>query len=119
MRAATDLALRLMDLNAEGNDAVGYRLQARLPVAESSGESWYVVKENGRYRVLAVGSFLPRLGAEALRRMDQGDIAGAQQWLDWARDALDAVSADGSGPRLAFPLASRHNGRASPETRHR
>jgi len=75
----------LMEFTSEGDDDAGYR----IGVTDDEGNvdcTWYVVREEGAYRVLPAGPSLANLGAEALRRLDAGDAAAARRWLDraWA-----------------------------------
>jgi tetratricopeptide (TPR) repeat protein len=89
LRVAVDLALGAMELRTDGDPKVGFRVQTQLAAKGGAGNrSWFVVREGGRYRLLAIDGHPPALGLEALRLAEAGDLAGARRWLDWARDAL-------------------------------
>jgi len=73
----------LMEFKSEGNDDLGYR----IGVSDDGGNvdsAWYVVREEGSYRVLPAGPSRANLGAEAVKRLDAGDTNGARRWLNWA-----------------------------------
>jgi Tfp pilus assembly protein PilF len=83
-----DTALGVSDLVKDGDDALGWRVRVH---ARSGGtdEDYFLVRENGRLRILATAPTLSDVGPEVLRRLDAGDTAGARRWLDWARDEVD------------------------------
>ncbi len=81
--AVADLAMANMSVVVEGDDKLGYRLRATRP--NSSRETvWYAVPEGKRYLLIAAGDLPWTLGAEALRRLRTGDLAGARRWLEWS-----------------------------------
>jgi transglutaminase-like putative cysteine protease/tetratricopeptide (TPR) repeat protein len=87
--AAVDMALALMELRVDGDAKKGYRVQSRLPLEGSSAsEHWFVVRSGSELRLLGTGYDHGLLGQEAMRRAEAGDLEGARQWLDWARDAM-------------------------------
>ena len=98
---AGDLLFSNVRPNVEGDDTRGYRVQLRAP---SQTQSFYVVKLDGTYRILTVTPNLGPLAAKALEYIDNNDLAGARQWLDWAR--LETKSADADDP-LAGPAFAR------------
>jgi transglutaminase-like putative cysteine protease len=77
-----DLLFSNVRVNIEGEDAVGYRVQLR---AAGETQSFYVVREDGAYRLLTVAPMLGPVGLMAQERILAGDLAGARRWLDWAR----------------------------------
>ena len=77
-----DLLFSNVRVNVEGDDAVGYRVQLR---AAGETQSFYVVKEDGAYRILTVAPMAGPLALMALERIEADDFAGARRWLDWAR----------------------------------
>jgi tetratricopeptide (TPR) repeat protein/transglutaminase-like putative cysteine protease len=88
-RTLMDMTLGLMELRAEGDPKVGFRVQSNMPLSgRGSSERWFVVREGGRYRLLALERDVPELAHEALRRAEAGELEAARQWLSWARDAL-------------------------------
>jgi transglutaminase-like putative cysteine protease/predicted Zn-dependent protease len=87
--ALMDMTLGLMELRAEGDPKVGFRVQSNMPVSgRGSSERWFVVREGGKYRLLALERDVPSLAQEALRRAEAGELEAARQWLSWARDAM-------------------------------
>jgi predicted Zn-dependent protease len=85
---AIDLALSAMRETVTGDDAVGYRI-AMSSSATAHRTIGYVIPEDGEYRIASMDRSLWLTGAEALRRLEHGDLRGARQWLDWAWEELD------------------------------
>ena len=97
---AIDLALSVLQDTAAGNDETGYRISFSLPDGSTPLKA-YVVREGAEYRIAAVSQSRSMLGAEALRRLERGDLAGARQWLDWAAEQeADEEGAGASGDPL-------------------
>jgi transglutaminase-like putative cysteine protease len=86
-----DLMFTNLRVTVEGDDARGYRAQLRNA---GLGTNYYVVREDGAYKLLARGGFVGGLASAALERLDAGDAAAARQWLDWARLEQDAQNSD-------------------------
>jgi tetratricopeptide (TPR) repeat protein/transglutaminase-like putative cysteine protease len=84
----------------EGDDARGYRVQLRSP---SDTQTFYVISLDGAYRILTAKPNLGPLAAKALERIDSNDLAGARQWLDWARLDIKPTNTDDplAGPAFA------------------
>ena len=97
--AGADLLFSNARVNVEGDDAIGYRVQLR---AAGEVRSFYVVKEDGAYRLLTVAPMAGPLALMALERVDAGDFAGARRWLDWARVALRAGDSEDPLEGAAF-----------------
>jgi tetratricopeptide (TPR) repeat protein/transglutaminase-like putative cysteine protease len=96
-----DAAFPLMTFTLEGSDPAGYRIQTGgSPGMENL--VFYVRKEEGEYRIAAVQGSAGEIGSEALSRVAAGDLAGARQWLDWARESTQAGGGDDplGGPTL-------------------
>lgn len=92
--SAVDMALSLMELRVEGDAKRGFRVQSRLPFESASGsgvESWFIVRVGPELRLVGTGYDYGVLGQEAMRRVEAGDLEGARQWLDWARDAMPST----------------------------
>jgi transglutaminase-like putative cysteine protease len=113
-----DLALAAWRAAVQGNDQAGFRVEISSAVGERPGRSaFFVVRENGEYRIAGLGDAPATLGLEALRRVAAGDLRGAGQWLDWANEELQLLGtqgAAGSGEVPSVPLLALW-GRRSPE----
>jgi transglutaminase-like putative cysteine protease/predicted Zn-dependent protease len=88
---SADLLFANMRVTVEGDDARGYRAQLRNA---GLGTNYFVVKEDGTYKLLAKAPFVAPLAEAALARLDTGDEAGARQWLDWARLEQDVSNSE-------------------------
>jgi tetratricopeptide (TPR) repeat protein len=87
-RAARDWTVEYDTFEKDGDDRVGYHVDR---VADNGRKTWFVVRENGRWKVLAVPDDLAPLGRHALRFLDEGDTQAATRVLDWAMDAMKNV----------------------------
>lgn len=82
-----DAILPVMTVAAEGSDKLGYRL--RLGGYPGSSEMvLYVTREKRELKIAASDDMYAQVGAEAFARAEAGDLVGARQWLDWARETL-------------------------------
>jgi hypothetical protein len=79
---AADLVYGNLRVTVEGDDARGYRAQVR---GSGMAVNYFVVREAGEYKLLAVSPMIGSLAHAAIDELDSGDIEGARQWLDWAR----------------------------------
>jgi transglutaminase-like putative cysteine protease/tetratricopeptide (TPR) repeat protein len=95
-----DLLVSNVRVNVEGDDALGYRVQLR---AAGDTQSFYVVKEDGGYRLLTVAPLVGPLALMALERIEGNDLDGARRWLDWARLELRPANTEDplEGPAFA------------------
>jgi hypothetical protein len=95
-----DLLFSNVRVHVEGDDSLGYRVQLR---AAGDTQSFYVVNEDGAYRILTVAPMVGPLALLALERIDANDFAGARRWLDWARLELRAGNSEDplEGPAFA------------------
>ncbi|HTU67934.1 MAG TPA: DUF3857 domain-containing protein [Steroidobacteraceae bacterium] len=100
VEVGVDLLFSNVRVNVEGDDALGYRVQLR---AAGDTQSFYVVKEDGAYRILTLAPMVGPLAQLALERIDANDYAGARRWLDWARLELRAANTEDplEGPAFA------------------
>jgi transglutaminase-like putative cysteine protease/tetratricopeptide (TPR) repeat protein len=90
--AAADLVFASLRVTLEGDDARGYRAQLRNAGPDTN---YYVVREAGTYKLLALGPAVGALALAALEQLDAGHRDAARQWLDWARLEQNAeTSAD-------------------------
>ena len=96
-----DLYLQNVQVKATGEDTVGYRLIVQSPGYPN--QRVFIVKENGRYLMLANAGWLVPAGAEVLERLARQDSAGAIAIVAWARDAMTIPGVD--DPYAGAPLA--------------
>jgi tetratricopeptide (TPR) repeat protein len=97
-----DLVLAAWRATVQGDDQAGFRVEISSAVGERPGRSaFFVVRENGEYRIAGLGDAPATLGLEALRRVAAGDVRGAGKWLDWAEEEVQiltgAAGAGGAG----------------------
>jgi Tfp pilus assembly protein PilF len=100
---ALDLSLSALRETVTGDDALGYRVALSMGIADQE-LVFYIVREDGEYRVAGFDDALYSLGLEALLRVERGDLAGARRWLDWARENISA--AGGDDPLASAPLST-------------
>ena len=110
---AMELGFAAMRETVTGDDKVGYRIDYST-VLKGETEEFFVVREGGGYRLVAVSTAPATLGAEALRRLAAGDLAGARQWLDWARE----VSKDPAGDLRLPPFSALWTRGAAADAEH-
>ncbi len=115
--AVTDIAFSALQFRTEGNDAVGYRIDATSPALLGQEKMRvYVVKEAGRYRLVTGSDNLAPIGLVVLDRIASGDLAGARTWLDWAREEIPRTQDD--DPLSGQPFL-RIWGQTAPDTPER
>ncbi|OLC55806.1 MAG: hypothetical protein AUH92_01350 [Acidobacteria bacterium 13_1_40CM_4_69_4] len=117
---ALDLALGFFQASTEGDDVGGYRLRLQgMTGVPGTAMDLFLVREEGKYRILAVGTSPWDMGGEALRRLDAGDEAAARRWLDWAREEVPRPPDDDplSGP--PFLLFWKKGSTAGPDEMRR
>jgi len=100
VEVSADLLFSNVRVNVEGDDAAGYRVRLR---AAGESQSFYVVREDGAYRILTVAPLMAPVALMALERIEANDFAGARRWLDWARLEVKASNAEDplDGPAFA------------------
>lgn len=96
-----DVVLTAMQVQVEGDDAMGYRVTLR-PLGANKITMW-VVKEDGNYRILDGAERPNAIGLEILDRLDKGNTAGAKLMLDWVRDEEHLAGGDDPLAGYAFP----------------
>ena len=79
-----DISLTNAQPKVQGNDASGYKVTLWPSARYKSAV--YVVKEEGKYRVLGTSRWYAGVGLEALDRVTAHDVAGARILLDWVRE---------------------------------
>jgi transglutaminase-like putative cysteine protease/tetratricopeptide (TPR) repeat protein len=95
-----DLIAGNIKLSAEGSDASGYKVAMHSLGAKT--QNFFVVKEDGRYKIVTEGSTPSEAGNEALYLLSTGRDAEARSLLDWMRDRLHK----GGGRRSALRPAA-------------
>jgi len=99
-----DLALARAQPKVQGDDSTGYRVTL-WPSAKYKSDT-FIVKEDGRYRVLAdtaVPGNDTGIGLEVLDRIERNDLTAARTLLDWIRDDYHLVGGD--DPLAGQPFA--------------
>ena len=96
-----DVVLPAMQAQVEGDDATGYRVTLR-PAGANKITTW-VVKEDGKYKILDEAQKPNSIGLEILDRVRAGNTAGARVMLDWVRDEEHLAGGDDPLVGFAFP----------------
>ncbi|MGB7190675.1 MAG: hypothetical protein WBD10_11095, partial [Acidobacteriaceae bacterium] len=79
-----DLILGNTTYTSSGDDASGYSIVAQSP--GSAARHFYVVREDGAYRIVAdKGDFAP-VGVAVLHALKRGNLKQARAMLDWKRN---------------------------------
>ena len=81
---AIDVALQAFDPKADGDDNTGYREKLEIPGGPNI--TFFVVREDGEYKLLDTGDRPNPIGLEMLDRIKAGDLKGAKVLLDWLRE---------------------------------
>ncbi|HEY0704888.1 MAG TPA: DUF3857 domain-containing protein [Candidatus Acidoferrales bacterium] len=96
-----DLVMTSIEPTTEGDDASGYRVN--LKMAGGKNVAMYVVKEDGKYKILDTVDNPNAVGLEILDRVAAGNLAGARVLLDWVRDSQHIAGGDDPMVGFAFP----------------
>jgi transglutaminase-like putative cysteine protease/tetratricopeptide (TPR) repeat protein len=96
-----DFSIARAQPSVQGSDATGYKVTA-WPLSNYK-ESVYVLKEDGRYKVLAHSRFPAGIGLEVLDRLAANDQAGARVLLDWLREDQHLAGGDDPLAGVSFP----------------
>ena len=84
----------MFQLQKEGNDATGYRLRLRMSMdVNNSDFAMFVTREGDQYLIRASNTD-ESLGIAALRFAEAGQVETARQWLNWARESVQAFGGD-------------------------
>ena len=95
-----DLTLQSIEPQAEGDDASGYRVTLHIP--GSSNIVMYIVKEEGKYKILDSAKDPNSIALEILDRVAANNLAGARVLLDWVRE--EQHLAGGDDPVAGYPF---------------
>jgi Flp pilus assembly protein TadD len=90
-----------VQVKVEGSDATGYRAKVLIPGGKN--ETIFVVKEDGKYKILDTADKPNSIGLEILDRIAAGDLAGARILLDWLREEQHLAGGDDPLAGDAFP----------------
>ncbi len=102
VRVLRDGVLSSTELRADGDPQVGFRVRALVEGRRPTW--WFVLPEEGGYRVAATERSLWTLGELSLAALADGRPAAADRWLGWA----EALVEDGRRPdRFDRPAFSR------------
>jgi len=91
-----------LKLNVEGDDASGYKVTLHSLGAQA--QSFFVVREDGRFKIVTEGATPSEAGNEALYLLSIGHDSEAHSLLDWMRDRIHKGGGDDP---LAGPLMPR------------
>ena len=79
-----DILLQAFDPKVDGSDATAYRVKVQIPGESTS--TFFVVKEDGQYKLLDTGQKPNSIALEMLDRIRTGDLQGAKVLLNWLRE---------------------------------
>jgi tetratricopeptide (TPR) repeat protein len=97
----TDILLQAFDPKGEGDDTTGYREKLQIPGGANS--TFFLVKEDGRYKLLDTDEKPNAIGLEMLERIKAGDLKGAKILLDWLREDTHLEGGDDPLGGPGFP----------------
>src|SRR6267378_2873163 len=96
-----DVVMPVMQVQTEGDDTTGYRVTLR-PAGANKITMW-LIKEDGKYKILDGAEKPNSIGLEILDRLQPGNTAGARVLLDWVRDEEHLAGGDDPLAGFAFP----------------
>jgi transglutaminase-like putative cysteine protease/tetratricopeptide (TPR) repeat protein len=101
MDVTIDILLSAIDPKGEGSDATGYREKLQVP---GGGKlTFFVVREDGAYKLLDGTEKPNSIGLEILDRIAAGDLQGAKTLLDWLREESHLEGGDDPLGGPVFP----------------
>lgn len=103
VQVGLDLALSLLRAEVAGSDGLGYRVRYRFEAMSNVPVfTLFLVREDGEYRVLGDNKDWGPVARRILDLAAEGRLDDARQWLDWARDAMEAPESVDPYGRRAF-----------------
>jgi Flp pilus assembly protein TadD/transglutaminase-like putative cysteine protease len=87
-----DILVESLEPKSDGNDASGYRVV--LHTFGGSKVTMFIVKEDGKYKVLDTADNPNSIGLEVLDRVAAGDLTSARTLLDWVREEQHLAGGD-------------------------
>jgi transglutaminase-like putative cysteine protease/Flp pilus assembly protein TadD len=100
MDVELDIDLQRIDPKGEGNDAAGYREKFQV---FDRNTTYFVVKEDGKYKLLATEDRPTPIALEMLNRINAGDLQGCKVLVDWLREDEHLEGGDDPLGGLVFP----------------
>lgn len=90
-----DIGAGAMSATQDGNDDIGYRVRLRsMGNGSNEDETFFVIKENGEYRLSASRKVPSLIGWSVMRWVEAGKLEAARQWLNWTREEMPAGGGD-------------------------
>jgi transglutaminase-like putative cysteine protease/Flp pilus assembly protein TadD len=96
-----DIRMQEVDPKGEGNDDIGYRERVQIPGGINA--TFFVVKEDGQYKLLGSEDKPNAIALEMLDRIEAGDLKGAKALLDWLREDSHLEGGDDPLGGAIFP----------------
>ena len=96
-----DILMQIIEPKEDGDDASGYRERMQIPGAQNI--TMFVVKEDGKYKLLDTSKKSNAIGLEILDRVASKDLGGAATLLNWLRDEQHLEGGDDPLTGEAFP----------------
>lgn len=84
------------DREVAGEEPYGYVVQAALP----RNRSFFVIKEDGEYRILGTSAKTAAVGAHLLDLVNEKNIVAAQWWLDHLLSAVNPLDGNSTMPAM-------------------
>jgi tetratricopeptide (TPR) repeat protein len=82
-----DILTTAMTFEVDGSDTTGFRIRMAVAAPAKPKTLGYVVRRGDTYLVLGLNGVASSTG-EALARVEAGDLEGARQWLEWAKEEM-------------------------------
>ncbi len=96
-----DVVMQAIEPTTEGDDSSGYKITLR--VFGGKNLSMYVIKEDGKYKILDTSEKPNAVGMEVLDRLNANNLAGARSLLDWTREDQHLEGGDDPLAGAPFP----------------